>query len=173
MKQVTINVYKFNELSEEGKKKALKNYADINVDYGWWDYIYEDAKKIGLKITSFELYPSYITSKKINHCIEIANKILKNHGEGETHKLATQFLKEWDELVEKYSDGVNKDRVKEGNEDIFDEKAEQLEDWFLTKLDKCYSSMLLNDYEHRTSEEGIIETFEANDYDFTDNGKIY
>lgn len=38
--------YKFAELSEMAKQKALESLYDLNVDYDWWDYIYDDAKNV-------------------------------------------------------------------------------------------------------------------------------
>ena len=55
MKTHTINTYSFNELSEEAQQKAIENLSDINVNFDWWNFTYEDAKNIGLKITSFDL----------------------------------------------------------------------------------------------------------------------
>ena len=55
MKTKTINLYSFDELREESKKKAIQNLWDINVDYDWWQFIYDDAKQIGLKLTGFDL----------------------------------------------------------------------------------------------------------------------
>lgn len=42
MKQITITLYKFNELSEVAKKKAIEHFSNINVDYNWWDSVYEN-----------------------------------------------------------------------------------------------------------------------------------
>ena len=39
------------KLSDKAKQKAIEKFYDINVDYDWWDSVYEDAKNIGLKIT--------------------------------------------------------------------------------------------------------------------------
>ena len=55
MKTLTINLYQFSELSDEAKEKAISNLSDINVDFDWWTNTYEDAARIGLKITSFDL----------------------------------------------------------------------------------------------------------------------
>ena len=56
MRTIEIKAYLFNELSEEAKEKAVQNLSNINVQFDWWHFIYEDAKNIGLKITSFDLY---------------------------------------------------------------------------------------------------------------------
>ena len=48
-------VYHFNELSDDAKETAIQELSDINVGYEWWQYNFDDAENIGLKITEFEL----------------------------------------------------------------------------------------------------------------------
>lgn len=36
-------VFKFDQLSDEAKKHAIEKNYDWNVDYNWWDSVYEDA----------------------------------------------------------------------------------------------------------------------------------
>ena len=43
MRTVEIQLFKFEELSEEGKKAALINLHDLNVSHDWWDYHYDDG----------------------------------------------------------------------------------------------------------------------------------
>jgi len=38
--------YSFDELSEEAKQKAIEKLYDINVDYEWWDFLFEDFANI-------------------------------------------------------------------------------------------------------------------------------
>lgn len=52
---VETKVYKFAELSDEAKNKARDWFREGALDYDWFDSVYEDAKSIGLKITSFDL----------------------------------------------------------------------------------------------------------------------
>jgi len=42
MKTIQINLYSFEELDEKAKQKALQAYHDLNTDYNWWDFIYDD-----------------------------------------------------------------------------------------------------------------------------------
>ena len=46
MKQVTIELYQFSELDETAKSTALDKMRHINLDYGWWDFVYDDFKTI-------------------------------------------------------------------------------------------------------------------------------
>ncbi|UCV26732.1 hypothetical protein [Ferribacterium limneticum] len=42
MEQVTIDVYKFEELGTEAKDKAVSYYRENWMDHNWWDSTYED-----------------------------------------------------------------------------------------------------------------------------------
>jgi hypothetical protein len=170
-----IKIYKYEELTEEQKQKVLNKLSDINVDYQWYDYIYKDAKEIGLEITEWDLY-RYVCKVKMIDCagFDIADKIMLNHGEScDTYKHAEEFMGKWSKLVEKYSDGINKSKVMEGNEDQFDYEADLLENVFLGQLAKDYFKMLQNDYEYLISREAIEETINCNEYEFTEEGEIY
>jgi hypothetical protein len=170
----TIKTWNYENLPEELKEKVLEKYWDINVDYEWYDYIYEDAKNIGLKITSFDLYKGYCKINWVNSAYEVANKILKEHGEQcETYKDAKQFIQDWNQLVEKYSDGININQVSEDNEYEFDKEADELEEEFLKTLQEDYRIILQNDYDYLTSREAIEKTLISNEYEFTEAGSIY
>ena len=70
------------------------------------------------------------------------------------------------------SDGINLFRVVSEKLEDFDLKANELEADFLEALGKCYLKILEKEYEYRYSDEAIIETIEANDYCFLENGKM-
>lgn len=175
MRTVRTKIYKFAELSEEAKQTAIENLSYINVDHDWWDSVYMDAKNVGLQITGFDLDRNrHANGIFIESATECAYKILAQHGEKcETHLTAHNFIQDYNKLVEKYSDGVNTDIVAEENEYDFDNEADDLEQDFLTSILEDYSLILQKEYEYLTSEEAIIETIEANDYEFTQDGKIF
>lgn len=175
MKTIEIIIYKFDELTKEVQQKAIENLHDINVGQDWWDCTYEDAKTIGLEIEGFEL-------DRNKHCLggfihspnETSNLILENHGEKcQTVVIAIGFRSRWDDLVSKYSDGVKTDEVTEENELEFDQFADELENEFKNDLLSEYANMLEKEYEYLMSEEAVSESIKTNDYDFTDDGKIY
>ena len=39
-------IYTFDELSESAKEKAREWYRDGQLDYDWWEFVYDDADKI-------------------------------------------------------------------------------------------------------------------------------
>lgn len=45
MKTISIQLFSFNELSKEAQKKAIEKHYDINVDHGWWEFVYDDFKE--------------------------------------------------------------------------------------------------------------------------------
>ena len=175
MKTIEIKIYKFSELSEGAKEKAINNLRDINVDYDWWDCTYDDAKEAGLKINSFDLDRNrHATGEFIETGFECASKIIKNHGEMcETYKTAKEFLNDYEEMFEKYEDPQKPGYVAEEYESDFDNDLDELEKEFLKSILENYSILLQQESEYLMSDESIIETIEINDYDFTADGKLY
>lgn len=171
---VKTKLFQFDELSEQGKENAVNNLSDINTDYEWWDFIYYDAKTVGLVLDTFDL-------DRNKHCkglfensgTECARLIMQEHGEKtETHLLAFNFIADWDRLVEKHSDGEQTDRVAEYNEVTFDDEADELEKEFLRALLEEYANMLQRQYDYLISDKAIIEAIKANEYWFTVGGKL-
>lgn len=175
MKTVKIKLFLFEELSEEAKQKAIENNYDINVDYEWWDNTYEDAANAGIKINGFDIdRGSYCEGEFIYGAPECSDLIIKNHGEQcNTFKTASTFIGERDNLVFKYSDKINTEIVAEGNEYEFDEDCNELEEKFLKSILEDYLQILRDEYEYRTGEEAIKERLISNEYDFTEDGKMY
>jgi len=75
-----------------------------------------------------------------------------------------------DLLVNKYSDGINIERVSEENEYDFDLQSDELEDDYKQELAGEYISELRNEYEFLTSFEYAREML--NDNQFTEDGQI-
>ena len=94
MHTVTIEVYPFDELSEKAKQKAIAKYWDINVNYDWWEGIYEDASNVYIEITGFDLGRSQEIDLKLTVSpADTANAIIKQHGKDcDTYKAAKKFL---------------------------------------------------------------------------------
>jgi len=175
MRVIETKVYQFKELSDEAKEKALEWGTCLNVDHDWWEFIYEDAAQVGIKLTEFDIdRGSYCKGELMEGAPEVARKLVENHGEKcATYMTAKTFLYEYDKLVEKHSDGKQKDRVSEDNEYEFDQDAEELEEEFVKNICGDYLKMLRNEYEYRSSEEAIIETIEANEYEFEEDGSRF
>ena len=167
---VKRNLYSFGELSEEAKEKAIERLYDLNVDHDWWDSVYEDAERVGLKITSFDLdRGSYVKGKFTQSAEAVANAILQEHGpNADTVETAQQYIFELEHLRDPYSD------ENRGNDDFDpdDIDTEEIDKEFLRMLCEDYRIMLQEEYDYLTSEEAIIETIQANEYEFTEDGKL-
>ncbi len=171
MRTIETTVYSFNELSEQAKEKAIERLYDINVDYDWWDSTYEDAKNIGLQIDTFDLDRNRHAKGSFNlSAPEIAANILRDHGKDcETYKTAANFLEDHSPIFAQYMDESNEETYESSK---LEDELQDLETEFLNSLLEDYSILLQREYEYLTSEAAIIETIEANEYEFTENGKL-
>jgi len=178
MRVMETNVYEFTELSETGKEKALENLNDINVNYDWWDCLYEDADNIGLKITSFDLDRNrHATGNFTRDVLGVAENIIREHGDTcETYKTAEAFLAEHATPYAEYLDETSEHYLDEPSEHYESKNKEdeliEIENDFLKDILEDYSVMLQKTYEYLCSDEAIIETIEANGYEFTEDGVL-
>jgi hypothetical protein len=161
METITLNLYKFSELSEDAKKKAIEKHLYINVEHEWWDCIQWDARNIiGVEISGFDIYRKSIDIKFIEDAEDVAQNIIREYGENHSMtKLSEKFLEDYTNLVT--ADEVNATDV------------EDIEEEYLNALGEEYLSMLEADYDYFTSDESISETLEFNEYTFLENGKRY
>lgn len=183
-----FNVYKYNELTEEQKKKVLQNLSDINVDYNWYEdefeYYIEELEKMGfsdvkiyftgfwnqgdgacfdakvntLDILNYLNNPKYNKLKKIADYINITITKYNHHYYHElTRKLEIDF-----NCYKKYK-RINK---------LINELEKELEELRIFYCKQIYKR-LEQQYNYLTSREAIEETLIANEYEFTEDGKIY
>lgn len=169
MRTIETKAYTFSELSEDAKQKAIESLYDINVNYEWWEFIYEDAERVGLRITGFDLDRGLHASGGLTlSALEVAQNILNEHGEKcETYKIAQDFLHEHAPI---FSDYMNEESKNYESKELEDDMT-YLEDEFTKDLLNGYASMLQREFEHLTSEEVIAQTIEANGYEFTEDGQ--
>jgi hypothetical protein len=176
MRTETIEIFQYDELSDEAKEKAVAAFSDINVDHDWWDHLYEDAETIGLKLEGFSIYVK-CEGKLAQNAQEVAALILEHHGETcETHKDATQFLADLDKARNKDQSGwdVHNPNDDDDADDFEDaDEYEELAAEFLKTLLGDYLTILNNEYEYLTGKDAIVETIQANEYEFLACGKQY
>lgn len=170
MRIIETKAYKFDELSDDAKQKAIENFYDINVDHEWWEFTLDDAKSIGLKITSFDLDRNKHAKGNFTlSATEVAANIIRDHGDMcETYKTAQNFLDEYNPVFSDYLD-ENSDNYESRESE---EKMQEIEDEFLSSLLEDYANILQKEFEHLTSKEAIVETINANDYEFTEDGNL-
>ena len=148
MKTISIDIYTIDEIKEHGAElygQIIEDHWTINVDFEWWEFIYEDAKSIGLEITGFDVDRRDIRMEYIYDASYTKNEILKNHGRlCDTYRTVKEF-----------------DLRKDCGDDM------------LMYLGEEYLSILRQEYEWLTSEAQIHETLQANEYRFDLQGKMH
>ena len=162
VKITKTNVYKFDELSEGAKDRAIEKLYYINVNHDWWDYVYDDAEEIGLKIEGFDLgRANYCKGKFTQSAEDVAKAIIENYGKDcETYKTAMEYLNALEVL---------RNGIEDEDEDV---DTEEIDEEFLKSLCEDYRIMLSREYDYLTSRESIIETIEANEYEFDEDGNL-
>lgn len=194
METRTYKVYKFNEASPELKAKILERYRDINTDHEWWNamyshYISDRLEPMGyddIKI-NFSGFYSQGDGASFTALIDTARYI-------KTHKLQKEFP-----LIYKYPETcrISLERITHhyshkmtvktssscyGNSAFPQNKNDRLENE-VDALEKLIERERINlchdlygdlekDYDGLREDEAIIDTLEANEYDFDEDGKI-
>lgn len=197
MRQKTITLYKFEELSEAAQKKVIDKNYDINVDNEFWhESVIDDAKEQGkpLGFDIKKIYFSGFSSQGDGACFAgsfdganiKAEELKKNCPEDrELHRIANQLAE-----IQKETANIGFSVVHCGHynhkgctefsfeipeelEEICAAKINQAEET-LTELARDYMewiySQLETQYEYLTSEEQIKETLIANEYEFKEDG---
>lgn len=175
MKTIEVNLYQFEELSNEAKENAIERNRTMNVEHDWWDCTYEDMKEVGVEINSFDIY-----YRNINITIEdsehTASKTIEYYGEGmEVVKISKRFIADRDALIKKLGEGndIAGYSVKEEFIDEYDEEIEYLEEEYRKEMAEEILTWLRHEYEYLQTDEAVAETLIANDFEFTEDGKIY
>ena len=175
MKTITVDLYTFDELNDKAKEKAIEDHRQYGLGYSWWDFIYEDARLVGLKIDGFDLYRRDITGELTMSMPESISEITKNHGKMcDTHKMASIFGVQYALLA---NDPDVQYRINEKGLDA----ADAMEEVASIPLAREYKQALLHEYfmklkteyEEMTSDEGIIESIHCNEYWFTEDGRFW
>lgn len=186
----TVQGYKYSELSESAKEKALQGMYDINTDNEWYDFVYDDAKAIGalMGIDIDKIYFSGFSSQGDGACFEGSYAYKKG-----SIKAVRQYAPQDAEIlrIAKALADIQKRHfyrlsatVKQSghysheyctsielNEDycFSDETNDAIEE-LLRDFMRWIYKQLNAQYDYLTSRKAIEETIEANDYDFTENG---
>ena len=193
---VETKVFKINELSDEAKQAAILALSDINVNYDWWDFIYEDAKTIGklMGINISDIYFSGSYSRGGGACFEGSYEYARGSvaavkayapKDTELHRIVAELAAEQRKCFyqirasvkqsgHRYCTDFNVDfESHTGDQNYYSEEAgtnviELLRDYMLWIYKQLGSS-----HDHLTSEEAVVETIEANEYEFTVDGDLY
>ena len=178
MKIIETKVYQFKELDEQTKEKAIDNYRHISVeDNFWYEFIKEDLISVGIELRSFDLNRGSFAEIHIEDFYDTCEKIIDSHGVlCKTYIIAIRYIKEYNSIKEKIDNlecYENDDSDEEHLNKLMqlDKDLEDLDEEYQQEFSWEVLSMLRKEYEYMTSDEHIIEMFEDNDWEFTEDGK--
>ena len=164
MKTIEIKVYKFEELDKQTREKVIDNYRFINVeDTFWYDFIKDDFNRLGLEIQEFDLGRRNYAKIYIDNFEDTSKNIIEEFGDSVLIKqTAKNYINEYEKIQANFK----------VDEDI-EREVELLDEQYEKEYSEDILSYLRSNYDWETSDEAIYQTIEANDYDFTTEGKIY
>ena len=172
MRTIETKLYKFNELPEDIKEKALDNMRHLNIHDKWWDFLEEDMSEINLKLDSFDIdRGSFCKLEFIDSAESTAHLIETNHGESCDTFIETKlYLKDRDKLINNWPKDENNDL---DNVYELDQELDELDSDYLKEIQSCYLITLRKEYEYLSSDESIKENIECNEYEFTKEGGVH
>ncbi len=190
MRTEETKLYKFDELSEEAKEKAIENQRSHEgyLDYEWFSYLHQDfieeLNTIGVDCEGFEwdLYSSReFTAKGLEVTDE--QQLLKSAGltkwlimnalrKEETEIYCIVLSEEGDadvdiEFGDKYNLSVKEEIEREEEAEELNEKITE----FMKEKFEKFWKILNKDWNYLMSDEGIKEDLEMNDYEFNEEGE--
>lgn len=200
MRTIEQKIYSFDELSEDAKQKAIKNNYQTNIYEEWYQWIYEDFIKLNKDFDIENIYFSGFWSQGDGAMFEysgIASELkdefidslnlspirrqwLENNiyisGKGEQsghyyHEKSCSHSIYWE---------VDNGDLHYDAQPLFYEWLESFaadfEDFVISRYEdqaKELYSKLSNSYDYLTSEVAIIESIEANEFEFYEDGSAY
>jgi len=183
--------YKFSELSDSAKESAIESCHQINVHADWFDCVFEDAKTIaelgGIEIR--DIYFSGFCSQGDGACftgsysyVKGALKRVKEYApkDSELHEIFAALQDVQRRNFYQLSAGLSHRghynhsgcmAVDCHNYGVSQDDYETLRDTLRLFADWIYSK-LNSEHDYLTSEKSVAETIEANELEFTENGKL-
>lgn len=195
MRTIEMQAYKFSELNDTAKQKALDRCREWQTEHEWWEYVYDDAKGIG-KIIGIDIERIYFSgfwsqgdgacfegwySYKPDSCKQIRRyapmdaelheiaQALQNIQRTNFYQLRAGVKHRGHYYHENCTDiDIYRNDNKEPTQDAEELITECLRDfmrWVYGNLEK--------EYEWLTSDESVAEMIEANEYEFDEDGNIF
>jgi len=196
---IRTKVFKFNELkSEDAKQKAIESFYDINVDFtDWHEYIIDEFKENETSFDITKVYFSGFWSQGDGAMFEY-NGISQNLVNSIIDGLK---LPNWKKNVLKHCSYVNASGKHRGHyyhenccshsinierdnnayeyeniDALIDFYTDEIESKIIEQYQKLCQNLyrkLEKEYEYLTSKEQIIESINANEYEFTHDGRRF
>lgn len=184
MKTIRIKVYSFNELSEQAKQVAIdsKRYTD---EFFWGDDVINSVNK-GLEHFGAKLKNYSIDWDNINRCSwkiefpehsELSNvRLWKYLNNQNMLTYFNKYSKKYENLLDEGCPftGVcfDEDFLDNIREFVSMPKDITFEELLEDAVYNCFNTGC-KDYDYQNSDEGIIETIEANERQYLSNGKLF
>ena len=158
MRTVTVELYKFSELSDDAKEIARSDYRQ-HVDYPWFDDALKSIKafcdEFGVIIKDYEIgafSPSCLTTDATNENFRrVKLKSIDRDNMPTGYCLDCILWQTFHDQFKRTGDALY------AFNDAIDDAVRDI----------------VNDAEWHYSDESIDEILEINEYDFTENGKLY
>lgn len=183
METRTYKAYKFDELAGELQDLAIDNLRYINVDFDWWDTIYDDLEHQFKDCILAKQFP-FINSVKIKGFRLDRNRHAQIEVDIDDVALVEACFKEHKHikllkiLIENDYFGFNYGYYNSYGQNTtprIDKLLDELSEFRETEVDdlaEAIAIQLQNEYEYLTSDEAIRETIEWNNYYFKEDGSL-
>ena len=181
MREITVKVYAFAELSDDAQERALNAFRDINVEHDWWRDTYDTIRAagelLGLEIGKIRFdTDSYCTfDAHYRYVCGAVNAVRKEFPWADD---LCKIAKDLQALQKRHfyslSCAVTEDRDTNRYRCFRFGEDYECEDLgnILDDFAHWARVLLRNEYEYLTSDEAIKEMIEANEYEFTEDGNL-
>jgi len=199
MKTIQLTVYKFNELSDEAKEKARRDWRQHEPGHAWWEFVEEKWKEhleqyfeLDKDWLTFSLFSGggdqvaikakYSKGKLLNEFVDslglspmrqnwLKQFALANVSVSPSNWGYFQVDIGWDSDLEEPS-GKSYESIEKWVES-FEPKWRQFAEEFIIDVTSDIASDLAKEYEWLLSDECVDDMLIENEYDFLADGKIY
>lgn len=195
MRKIETTVYSFAELSDSAKEKVLQKSWDINLYHEWYEspieYLKEkygedwqidniffsgfssqgDGAMFEYSGITDKLYDEWVDTLKGRYKVIAANCAPYASGKHRGHYYHAGCSSHTMRLDEDF----DRDTYPNCYDVMTDELAEMFAEWLEEQYrDVCHDMYrtLEKNYDYLTSEKAIVETIEANEYEFTEDGEM-
>ena len=181
MREMNVTVYSFAELSEAAQERALNAFRPVNVESNWWEDSYDTIRTAG-KLIGLDIDRIYFDTDL--YCVFNAHY---RYVRGAAKAIQAEFphatdlhdvARKLQDLQKRhfYSLSCNVSSQRDTNQySCFrfgeDYECEDLGD-IIDDFAHWARILLRDEYEYLTSDEAVKETIEANEYEFTEGGKL-
>lgn len=201
MQTVQVNIFKYNELSQEAQKRARDWYRNLNSqDSSWSDFVIEDAKEVGKRL-GFEIDKVYFSgfySQGSGACFEGTFRSSQfklgeiqqyTPQDKELHRIAAEIEKIVNQFYaihlkvrhsghyyHKFCTNFEVSITDNEDNEIDTKEAADAEKYLIElsrDLMEWIYRALEKEYEYLNEDEQIAESLIASNFDFEENGKVW